>query len=179
MRLAAALLMLAGAVLSACSLPSSGGGAVPQGYLHLGPLDLPVRRIEIDRGGPALTPDAQPLADAAYLWADDRLRAAGGGGLARFVIRRAEIRERPYVVPGQRGDDRMVTRAVRYEARLEAEIQFLTDAGLPRGVAVGRGGSLVLLAEDASPAEQDRAFDRLLAQAITGMNEEFDRALRR
>ncbi len=143
------------------------------GYLHLGPLPLPVRTVEIDRG----TADGGPLADAAYLWAQDRLQAAAGGsGIARFVLKRVEIRERPYGGPTGR-DEGMVSRALRYQAQIEAEVQFLSDQNAPRGVAVGRGSSIVLLAEDATPAEQERALDRLIGQAIAGMNEEFERVL--
>lgn len=178
---ASAALLLAVALLAGCAdVPRAGtGAAVPQGYLHFGPINLAVRSVEIDRGGPALTSDGRPLAEEAFLWAADRLQATGRSGIARFVVRRAEIRERPYAVPNARGEDRMVTRALRYEARIEAEIQFLTDTGQPQGVAVARGGSLAILAEDANAAEQDRALVRLVSQSIAAMNQEFDRALAR
>lgn len=171
-----AALLCAGLLLAGCGGAPSGRLASPEmGYLHLGPLFLPTRTLEIDRGNV----DGGPLADAAYLWAQDRLQpAAGGTGIARFVLKRAEIRERPYGGPTGR-DEGMVTRALRYQAQIEAEVQFLSDQNAPRGVAVGRGGGVVLLAEDANPAEQERALDRLLSQAIAGMNDEFERALAR
>jgi len=143
------------------------------GYLHRGPLFLATRTTEIERAA------AGPLAEAAYLWAQDRLQpSAGGEGLARFVVTRVDIRERPYGGPSGR-DQGIMTRALRYQAEIAAEVQFLTEQRLPRGVAVAHGGSTVLLAEDSSPAEQQRAMDRLIIQAIAGMNEEFERALSR
>ena len=73
----------------------------------------------------------------------------------------------------------MVSRALRYQAEIEAEIQILSDQNAPRGVVVGRGGGVVVLGEDANAVEQERALDRLISQAIAGMNDQFERALAR
>ena len=171
-----AMLVAAGLMLAACAGAPSRAPASPEaGYLHLGPLVLQTRTVEIDRGNV----DGGPLADAAYLWAQDRLQAsAGGNGVARFTVKRADIRERPYGGPTGR-DEGMVSRALRYQAEIEAEIQILSDQNAPRGVVVGRGGGVVVLGEDANAVEQERALDRLISQAIAGMNDQFERALAR
>jgi hypothetical protein len=113
-------------------------------YSERAQIRLDVREVEIRRAyqPPNAAPNVDhlfpvPPAAGAQLWAADRLKAAGPLGRARFIVREAPVIEIPLKRSGGLTGTFTIEQSERYEARLVAELQILSETdGVAASVTV-------------------------------------------
>jgi hypothetical protein len=142
--LAHSILILAGVALAACATPPPARNLDKISYSERAQIRLDVREVEIRRAyqPPNAAPNVDhlfpvPPAAGAQLWAADRLKAAGPLGRARFIVREAPVIEIPLKRSGGLTGTFTIEQSERYEARLVAELQILSeDDGVAASVTV-------------------------------------------
>lgn len=128
------ILVLVGFSLAACATSPPARNLDKISYSERPPIRLDVREIEIQRSyqPPSAAPNVDhlfpvPPAAGAQLWAADRLKAAGPLRRARFIVREAPVIEIALARAGGLTGTFTVDQSERYEARLVAELQILTE----------------------------------------------------
>lgn len=136
-RLSTSLLCLGLLVATACSTPPPAINQPQLTFAHQVPIRLGVRRIEIVRAysPPMRAPNVEHRfttspAKAAERWATDRLQAAGGDAVARFVILDASVLEEKLPTTGGLGGYFTVDQGARYTANLEVRLDILDSKGV-------------------------------------------------
>ena len=111
-------------------------------YLHKTPIALNVARIEIEQPyrSPLTPPNVEhrfPIQPATLMrtWAQDRLKAVGSDGVARFIIRDASVTEEE--LPTKKGIRAFFTaeQAFKYSGRMHGVLELTAEAGNARGFA--------------------------------------------
>lgn len=151
--------LLAALALAGCvSPPSPAPGAAADAVTLL----LRVQVVMVDGALPPLVQEAQPLAHAALLAMQQHLRAAGGAGTARFILRGAEWSEESSV-----GGD-PATPVLRQEGRLRYAVDLRGTTPPPAPVE-GEARSVLLMVGHASPAEAAWARQQIAHEAVERM----------
>ncbi|MCB9946366.1 MAG: hypothetical protein H6842_00905 [Rhodospirillaceae bacterium] len=168
---------------AACATPPT--RAYPEiGFAHLPPIRLAVGRIEVVERyrPPGTAPNidhrlAQPPVAVMRRWAAQRLAAAGGDGVARAIIDDASILEEPVQQsPGLTGL-LSVEQSERYTARLAMTIEVDAPGGRGNANAVAERSVTVL--EDATLAEIEDAWFRLVESSAGDLDRELEANIRR
>ena len=177
------LMLLGGACAAAvagCSAAPDDGLVATPAFQQQGGIALAVSRIEVVE---AYTPPLRPPnvehnfpitpAQAARVWVDQRLRAAGGEHFARVTIRDASVvAEELPGTGGLRGlfvDDQNV----RYHARLQVEIEIRKDRVIQRyAFAVAEIARSRTLQESASVSEREETFQVILDFLVAELDRE-------
>lgn len=125
---------------------------------------LDVGLVEVDSDLSRIAPAARPLAQAALLDVQGRLRAVGTSGRARFAVRDARFHEQQW------DDGDSISPAFRFEAVLVFAIELEAE-GRPRlAPTVGETRSTILMVGRSSPAERDWVFQQITHGAMTKMD---------
>lgn len=150
----------------------------PPSYAHLLPLRLAVGRIEVQ---PATDPAATrvmppaPLSPAQVVlaMAEDRLSAAGGGGVARFRVQAATLTREGA------GSGGVFTDATeRLTCVLSCRVDVVGEDGGPAGFAQAEVRRTATRPAG-SAAERARSAEEIVRQAGDDLNVEFEYQLRR
>ncbi len=183
-----ALLILAaglgGAGLAGCQTRPGVPRRDDPSFENLPRLRLDVARIAVeDRSRPVgRTIDdtlALPPAQAARLWANQRLEAVGRSGTGVFTIVEAQVRETelPRTTTGIRGAFTK-EQTHRYDAVLDVTLEIKDAAGLRVAAAAARVTRSNTLREDMSLAQRDRLIADLVAGLVGDMNSQIEPAMR-
>ena len=132
-------------LLAACETPPPAHKFPNLTFAHLGALNLNVATLEVvsDYRAPLKKPNVEHLFPAPpertlKRWARDRLKAAGEGGSARFVISRAAVTETPLMMKTGLTGAFTTDQAERYDAVIEATLEILGPGGIRKGFASAR-----------------------------------------
>jgi len=154
-------------------------------FAHLAPYRLNVARLDVvsDFKPPFAPPNVEhlvPVAPEAALrrWAQDRLRAEGAAGTARFAIRDATMTETPLPVATGVGGLFRRQQAVRIEATVSASLEVLDARGFRQGFADARASRSNTVGEEASLNDRDRARVELVEAVMKDLDAELDRQIR-
>lgn len=175
-----------GALAGALALAACGGGseeplpapAGPPSYSHLLPLRLAVGRIEVfGASDPASTRAMPPApllpADIVRTMAEQRLQAAGGGGMARFRTQIATLTREPSA-----GGGMFSTATERLSCVMRCRLDVVGEDGAPAGFVeaeVRRGA----IRPSGSQAERARAAEDIVRTTGDALNVEFEFQMRR
>lgn len=155
-------------------------------YAHLAPIRLDVSRIEIvsNYAPPLHSPNVEhlfPVSPAAAVerWGKDRLRAAGPKGLARLIVKRADVVEIP--LEKSKGVRGLLTtdQAERYEATLDVEIEIRDERGFQDALVAASAKRSSTLKEGASALDRDRLWFRMTEALMTDINAELEAGIAR
>jgi hypothetical protein len=170
------------AALSACGGREEPVAAAPTvtGYGHLTPLRLNVAEIEVAppaEGAVQVAPPAtaRPEREMARM-AEDRLRAVGITGTARFVVDSAVLTRA--ALP-QSGGWFSRDPGERLSCTLRCRVEVLSGEGRRIGFAEAEARRTRTLEDGASNAARARAMEELLRQTMDDLNVEFEYQLRR
>jgi len=183
--LAQLILILAGLALAGCATPPPRQGLDKIGYSEHPPIRLDVREIEIERAyrPPNAAPNVDhlfplPPAAGAQLWAVDRLKAAGPTRRARFIVREATVIE----VPLERASGLTATFTIqqseRYDARLVAELQVLSEDGRVEGSVTIEVEHSRTVPENLTLNERERTWHAMTQALLDEMDRRFDEAIK-
>jgi hypothetical protein len=150
-------------------------------FQHLKPLSLNVAKLEIVSAyKPSMSaPNVDHLfhmspAGALRRWTEDRLRAVGKNGLARFTILEASVTETPLDM--KKGIIGAFTKdqSERYDATLEAKLEIFDDDGLSIGFARAKATRSVTVREDASVNQREQVWFRLTEELVRDIDTELE-----
>lgn len=153
-------------------------------FAHLPPIELHVGSVEAvsvyqnSDNPPNVEGQLQtPPNEMMLRWARDRLRAIGGGGVARFSVLSAPITEEP--LPTQQGfvGAFTVEPAYRYTITVDGQLEILGDAGQRLAVAAARVTQSGTLDEGVTPDERQAFLMSLTRSAMDSFNGQMERAI--
>ncbi len=154
-------------------------------YGHLSPLALGVGAVEVtsEYAAPMAAPHVEhlfptPPEKALRQWATDRLKAAGGPGVARFVIKDARVTET--ALAHDEGVKGAFTKEAseRYDAAVEAVVEIIDGDGKSRGHASARATRSRTVREDVSMNERDRIRFELIEALMKDFDAEIENNIR-
>jgi flagellar biosynthesis/type III secretory pathway protein FliH len=152
---------------------------------HKPPILLNVRAVEVVSRyvSPLKAPNVEhrfPHSPEKVLrrWAQDRLKAVGREGTARFVIQEAGAVEA--ALAKEKGFKAAFTRqqSERYDAAVEAGLEILDARGQLRGYAAARATRSTTVAEDVSLLERERTWFRFTDELTKDFDVEIERQIR-
>jgi len=175
--------LLCGALLTGCTEPPPPSRRFAEITFQQYPkFNFTVGKIEIVREyvPPLHAPNVDhlfpvPPVQMAEQWARDRLVAAGGTDVLRYVIKRASVVESE--LPKTTGIRGAFTneQAERYDAVVEVEIEIRNERGYRDGVASARAERRQTVAEDISPADRDKTWFAMTEALGRDLNGELER----
>jgi hypothetical protein len=175
--------LLCAVLLFGCAKPAPPSARFPDITFQQFPTyNFKVGRIEIVREytPPMRAPNVdhlspEPPIQMAEQWARDRLRATGGPGTLRFVIKRASIVESE--LPRTTGIRGAFTtdQAQRYEGVVEVEIEVRGERGYRDGFVSARAEQRQTVGEDISLAGRERTWFTMTETMGRDLNVELDR----
>ena len=114
-------------------------------------------------------------AEALGRWAEDRLRAVGTNGFARFTILEASVAETRLDM--KKGVIGAFTKdqSERYDAVLEAKLEILDDSGVSKGFASARVTRSVTVREDSSVNQREQAWFTLTEELMRDIDAELEK----
>ncbi|MCC7428728.1 MAG: hypothetical protein IT557_17685 [Alphaproteobacteria bacterium] len=180
-------LLAAGAGLGACSRGEPVQTSFQRlGFSALAPIRLNVGAVEIVDAytPPRRAPHVDHLApnppyETARAMAEDRLRAAGSGGKARFIVQDARIVEVKLQPPG--GIRGMFARdpSERYEARIAVRMEVFDAENAPLGHVEAETRRTHTVNEGTSQAERNAVWNDMVSRMMEELNVEFEFQIRR
>jgi hypothetical protein len=151
-------------------------------FQHMKSLSLDVAKLETMSSytPPMSAPNVDHLfhtspAGVLGRWAEDRLRAVGKNGFARFTIIEASVTETPLDM--KKGIIGAFTKdqSERYDAVLEAKLEIFDDSGLSIGFARAKATRSVTVREDSSVNQREQAWFRLTAELVRDIDAELEK----
>lgn len=169
--LAAAFALCAAALcVAGCAAPGMPAPAASYPAPAPAVILLDVRTVEIDTSLAGIGPPAIPLVQAGLLHLQQRLRAGGESGTARFSLPEAALHEQP--LPESDG----IPPAARFEARLVYVAQ-LDAPGRALPPIQGEARCSMVMVGLPSPAERSWAIQQVTHGVITNMDRALEPAL--
>ncbi len=173
------------AVLAGCADEPKAVTPLTLDYARYGKIELAVGKIEfVNRAKLSAARDMEyfqnykpQLADSIYRWGVDRLQATGKEGRAVLLIRDA-TREHE-MLPQSTGVSSWFTREIgeKWIGRAAVDIQVREAAGF-NGVASATVTRTVTLPEQATAAEKEAAYRRMLLGMMDDFNAQIPQAIR-
>lgn len=187
MRAAARFLCLVAGLLAAgCAQPPPVPQFEPISFADRGRIPLNVARIEVQRlyQPPLQAPNVEhtfPIPPMAALarWPDDRLEAAGTGGVARFVIEQASVVREPLEKRGGVTGMFVTEQDARYVADFRVRLEVESPQGLETGTVRTDASRTRSLAENVSLNDRDRFYYGLTLDVIAEMDAALEMNIRR
>ncbi|MEJ0063255.1 MAG: hypothetical protein WDO70_08650 [Alphaproteobacteria bacterium] len=153
-------------------------------YSKLGKITFAVEKMEfMNRVTPSVDAayfeNFKPqFTDVVYRWGVDRLQAGGGKGRAILVIHDANItREKMH---RSTGVNSWFTReqSEKWSAQVAADIRVEGAAGNFNGSATAKASRFTTLLEDATEAEKQGAYRKMITGLMDDLNAELERSIR-
>jgi hypothetical protein len=151
-------------------------------FQHMKSLSLDVAKLETMSSytPPMSAPNVDHLfhtspAGVLGRWAEDRLRAVGKNGFARFTIIEASVTETQLDM--KKGIIGAFTKdqSERYDAVLEAKLEIFDDSGLSIGFARAKATRSVTVREDSSVNQREQAWFRLTEELVIDIDAELEK----
>ncbi len=119
-----------------------------------------------------------PPARAMEAWSRDRLRIAGGPGLARVTIRNAIVTET--ALPKTGGLTGAVTKepSERYDATLEMSIEILDERGFAVRTVNGKASRSQSVLEGITPNDRDKAQYEMTRAVMADLDQTLETEIR-
>jgi len=172
--------------LSACEATVPAQELPELTYQHLGAIELDVGAIDISSNyrAPMAAPNVEhnfptPPEKALRRWATDRLMAAGPGGLARFVIIDASIRETSLEQKKGLAGAFTKEQSERYEASVEATLEVVSDGETWRGFVTAKASRSLTVREDATVNDREQAWFSMTEALMRDFDREMESNIRR
>ena len=179
--LKAAAIGLAALVLAACQAQPPAPPLGDVNFNNLPPIQLAVSRIEVvDEYTPPLrAPNVEhdmPVspAAAANRWADQRLRAIGGAGVARVIISDASVVENKLPVESGIRGTFTTNQSARFDARVHMRVEIRNDRGFTDAFAEAGAARSRTIPETASVHDKDKLFIDLVTGLMSDLNAQLD-----
>lgn len=173
----ALLLLVAG-----CTTPPPPQKFPELSWSRLPPIALKVGQIQVVNG---YVPGDQPphvetltprtLIDSADRWARDRLQAAGGSGIAHFIVTDASMVE--VALPVHTGIAYSFTtqQAKRYDAHVAARLEIVDARGTVLGHVTAEASNSRSVPQEVSERELNETWYLIVEGAMVDLNSELDR----
>lgn len=155
-------------------------------FTHLPPLTLGVSDIEIQYSfKPAMK---EPYVDHVFpvppqkalrQWATDRLKSRGGTERARFIVLDGSIKEEKFPVDQSFSAHFKKEQSERYEASVEAVLEFIDANGVVKGSANAKSSRSTTVREDASLNDREKIKFELVEKLMADFNAEMEKNIRR
>ncbi|QEX15327.1 hypothetical protein FRZ44_06100 [Hypericibacter terrae] len=180
------VLVLAGGLLAACDTPPHRDPFPQLTYAHLGPINLDVAQIAIvDAYQPPMAdPHVEqdfptPPAAAARQWAQDRLKAVGSDGVAKYTITDGSAIDVP--LPRTTGLDGMITQdqSDRYDVTVTVRLDLENRMGNHRGSITATAKRSETAAEDMTLNEREKLWFEMTDQLMKQLNAELEKQIGR
>lgn len=179
-------IFLLGAVLSVGACAANPVQTLPElSYGHLSPLrlDVAVVRVVSTYKAPLAAPNVDhlfptPPQKALRRWAADRLKATGKGGMAKFIIIDASVRETPLTMKEGLKGAFTKQQSERYEARIEARLEITGPARGQSGFAAARVSRSRTVREDITLNERAKIWFDLTEALMRDFNAEIEKNIR-
>ena len=151
-------------------------------FQHMKSLSLDVAKLETMSSytPPMSAPNVDHLfhtspAGALGRWAEDRLRAVGKNGFARFTIIEASVTETQLDM--KKGIIGAFTKdqSERYDAVLEAKLEIFDDSDLSVGFARAKATRSVTVREDSSVNQREQAWFHLTEELVRDIDAELEK----
>ena len=183
--LLAAVVAPAVLVLAGCETAPRRQGLPEIHFTHMAPISLDVASVEVVQhyAPPFTKPNVDHLfttspRDVMERWANDRLRAVGTGGRARFIVLDASVVESKLATTQGLAGIVKKEESERYDGSVEARLEVYDAAGSRMFFASARATQFQTVLEDASPNERRKAWFDLLSAMMKTFDQEMDRAIR-
>ena len=162
------------------------GKSLPQhDFIELRFDQLPVIKLDIAKieivekyRSPLQLPNVEhelPISPATIMrnWANDRLRAKGTNGIARFIIYDASVKVEALKKNNNIKASFTIDQTTRYRARLSAKLEVKNAGGLGQGFASAISGRQRTMPESFSVNERTKALNDFVKAAVI----DFDKAM--
>ena len=178
-------LAVSGLAFSACSTTPPARNLDRISYSEKQPIRLDVREIEIQRAyqPPNAAPNVDhlfsvPPAAGAQLWAADRLKAAGPLRRARFIVREAPVIEISLERSSGLTGTFTIEQSERYEARLVAELQILSEHGAVEAWVTAEVTHYRTVPENVALNERAQVWHIMTQTLLDEMDRQLDAAIK-
>jgi hypothetical protein len=174
----------AGGLLSSCDTPPHRDPFPQLTYQHLGPINLDVAKIVIvDAYQPPMTAPhvdqdfPTPPATAARQWAQDRLKAVGSDGVAKFTVIDGSAVDVP--LPRTTGLDGVVTQdqSNRYDVTVTVRLEVENRMGNHRGSITANAKRSESVPEDMTLNEREKLWFEMTDQVMKQLNTELEKQI--
>ena len=171
------------AIVAACQPPPS-YESEPFSFAALPPLVFDLGGIEVVERTSTPHPSdvdhlfSTPPADAARLWAEDRLRTSGHVGLLRVTIEEASARITPLATNTDLKGLFTEEEAERLDVRLRVTIEAIDESGQVNGSATADARRSRTLLEGITLAERERTYDEVVRALLHDYNASQEKAIR-
>jgi len=147
---------------------------------HLPVIKLDIAKIEIVEKyrSPLRLPNVEhelPIAPATIIrnWVNDRLRANGKNGIARFIILDASVKVKALTKRNDLAESFTIDQSARYRAQISAKLEVENAGGLNRGFATAISSRQRTMPEALSINERYKALNEFVKAAAI----DFDKAM--
>ena len=172
-------------VVAACAPPLAPPQFPELSYGHLGAIRLDVARYEIvvEYDPPLAAPNVEHTfpttpAAAAERWAQDRIRAVGDTGWARFIVREAGVTETDLdPQDGLRGAF-TEEQSERYEGVLDVVLEIRSDRGFRDAYVEARSTRTRTVSEDITVNDRRRVFFELTEGLMADVSAQLEDRIR-
>jgi hypothetical protein len=178
------ILLLAGGFIASCDTPPHRESFPQLTYQHLAPINLDVAQIVIQDAyqPPMADPHVDqdfptPPATAARQWAEDRLKAVGSDGVARFTIIDGSAIDVP--LPRTTGLSGVVTQdqSDRYDVTLTVRLEVENRMGNHSGAITASAQRTETVAEDMTLNEREKLWFEMTDQLMKQLNAELEKQI--
>jgi hypothetical protein len=173
-----------GGLLASCDTPPHRDPFPQLTYQHLAPINLDVAQIVIqDAYQPPMTAPhvdqdfPTPPATAARQWAQDRLKAVGSDGVAKFTILDGSAVDVP--LPRTTGISGMVTQdqSDRYDVKLTVRLEIENRMGNHSGAITASAQRSESVAEDMTLNEREKLWFEMTDELMKQLNAELEKQI--
>ncbi len=172
-------------LLAACTTPPPQSRFPEITFKHLPPIRLDVRDISVEDEyrAPGTPPNVEHLfparpAAAAAAWGRDRLLAAGATGHLRYVVRDASAVEESLKTKTGLSGVLTVDQSERYTLNIVVELHMTADDGRSEGTATARVERSITAPEDATLADREKIWFRLVDDAMKELNAQLEKTIK-
>jgi hypothetical protein len=178
------VLASAGGLLASCDTPPHRDPFPQLTYAHLGPINLDVAQIVIVDAyqAPMTDPYVEqdfptPPATAARQWAQDRLKAVGSDGVAKFTITDGSAID--VKLPRTTGIDGIITQdqSDRYDVTVTVRLDVENRMGNHRGSITATAKRSETAAEDMTLNEREKLWFEMTDQLMQQLNAELEKQI--
>ena len=150
-------------------------------FVHLAPIRLNVATVEVvsEYNAPLKEPNVEHLFTAspgatAQRWAQDRLRAGGASGAAKFIVKEASVIETRLKKSGGLTGLLTTDQEARYEGTLEALIEVRNDRGWRQAFATVRVVHTRTAPEGLTLSEREQIWFEMTEKMLADFNTELE-----
>jgi len=178
--------VFAAMLCAGCSSPAPSDKLPEMTFNHLPPIQLKVANVQIENKSPANTNPANaamqfpvPPDQALTRWAQDRLKATGSSGTARFTILQSDATAKD--LPVDTGVTGLFKKEIsdQYDSHIEAELTVIDGNGREVGTVSAKSNHQATVREDASLIDRHKVMYDMVEKMMADFNAEMEAGIRR